>query len=72
IINSASLKITNESLMSSPVLDEELMKFQNKRVFDPVDEPKLCPTRTFFQKETEKRVFEPCDKVFRKIKLFSK
>ncbi|CAF3190359.1 unnamed protein product, partial [Rotaria sp. Silwood2] len=67
ITNSASLKIKNDSLMTGLVLDEELLRCQEKRVFDPVDELKLYPPSTF-QKQTEKIIFESCDKSFKKIK----
>jgi len=33
----SSIRITNQVLLSCLSLDEELMKFQGKRVFDPED-----------------------------------
>ncbi len=58
----SSLKIPKEALLSSRVLDEELLKFQRKRVFDPTDELQLTSTSQSVSTESDKRVFDPCDK----------
>jgi hypothetical protein len=53
----SSLKIPKETLLSSRVLDEELMKFQEKRVFDPTDELQLTLTSQSVSTESDKRLF---------------
>jgi hypothetical protein len=58
----SSLKIPKETLLSSRLLDEELMKFQEKRVFDPTDELQLTLTSQSVSTESDKRVFDSCDK----------
>ncbi len=59
----SSLRIRKEVLLSCLVLDEKLMKFQGKRVFDPTDELQLA-SPPLNNTRSDKRVFEPCDKWF--------
>ncbi|CAF4018963.1 unnamed protein product [Rotaria sp. Silwood1] len=60
----SSLRIPKNVSFSCLVLDEELMKFQGKRVFDPVDELQLISTSKSVTIALDKRVFESCDKLF--------
>ena len=60
----SSLKIPNSVLISCLVLDEELMKCQEKRVFDPIDEFRLIPSSQSIPMGSGKQVFESCDKKF--------
>ncbi|CAF2877696.1 unnamed protein product [Rotaria sp. Silwood2] len=59
-----SLRIPKNMLLSCLVLDEELMKFQGKRVFDPADELHLISTSKGVTIGLDRRVFESCDKLF--------
>lgn len=61
----SSLRIPNQVLLSSLVLDEELNKFHGKRVFDPNDDCQLASPQSSSNKNDQtKRIFEPCDKLF--------
>lgn len=60
----SSLRISKKVLLSCPVLDEELMKFQGKRVFDSADEAQLVSMAKSITTGSNKRVFESCDKLF--------
>jgi len=63
----SSLKISKKLLLSCLTLDEQLIKFQGKRVFDAADEFQLIPISESATMRSDKRVFESCDK-----SLFSK
>lgn len=60
----ASLRISKQILLSSLVLDEELMKFQGKCVFYPNDNLELMARSKNMCVPSGKRVFEYCDKQF--------
>ncbi|CAM4836924.1 unnamed protein product, partial [Rotaria magnacalcarata] len=57
-----SLKISIKELRETIVLNEELMKFNLKRVFDPTDEPTLHVPTTGALIQSGKRIFDPRDK----------
>jgi len=60
----SSLQIRKEILLSSLILDDELMKFQGKRVFDPNDEDQLSLLSSSNKTDSSnKRIFESCDKL---------
>jgi hypothetical protein len=59
----SSLRISKDVLFSCLVLNEELMKFQGKRVFDPTDDLQLISTSKSMTIGSDKRVFESCDKL---------
>ncbi|CAF1244857.1 unnamed protein product [Rotaria sordida] len=60
----SSLRISEEVVSCCLVLNEELMKFQGKRVFDTSDEPQLISTSKNSTIKLDKRVFDSCDKSF--------
>ncbi len=60
----ASLRIPKQTFSSSRVLDEELMKFQGKRVFYSNDDLQLISQSKNMTATSNKRVFESCDKRF--------
>ncbi|CAF0755261.1 unnamed protein product [Didymodactylos carnosus] len=63
--NHTSLTIPITLLVKATVLDEELMKFTFKRVFNAVDEPTLiAATANSVTDNSRKRVFNPCDKTY--------
>jgi Flp pilus assembly protein protease CpaA len=58
----SSIRIPNKLLLSCLVLDEEVMKFQGKRVFDPEDDLHLIQVSESVMMGSNKRVFESRDK----------
>jgi len=64
ITHLSSLQISKELLAFSLVLDEDLMKFKDKRIFNPTDEPQLMSISKSSTNGVDKRIFEPCDKQF--------
>ena len=58
------MRIPNATFLSALILDEEVLKFQGKRVFSSVDELELiCPGKTVTG-ESNRRIFESFDKRF--------
>jgi hypothetical protein len=66
IKNPGSLSIQIKLLREAVILQEELLKFNCKVVFNPIDEPLLstttAPTDNVVMNTTGKRIFHPCDK----------
>lgn len=59
-----SIKIPIKQLREATVLHEELLKFNLKRVFEPVDELALSTTTNNTGLPTGKRVFDARDKIY--------
>jgi hypothetical protein len=66
IKNPGSVSIQIKLLREAVILQEELLKFNCKAVFNSIDEPLLstttAPTDNFVMNTTGKRIFHPCDK----------
>jgi len=52
----SSIRITNQVLLSCLSLDEELMKFQGKRVFDPEDDLHFIPVSESVVNQSELQI----------------
>ena len=57
-----SLSIPMKQLKDAAILQEKLLKFSCKRIFNPIDEPELSTTTNIISNPCGKRIFNPCDK----------
>ncbi len=57
-----SLFIPMIQLTEAVILQEELLKYSCKRVFNPIDEPVLDATINTIGNSSGKRIFNSCDK----------
>jgi hypothetical protein len=62
IKDSTSLILPIKQLKNLVILQEELSKYNYKRVFNPIDEPVLNATTDKIGNHRGKRVFNSCDK----------